>query len=134
MNKLTTEQLLKPRYKVIADWPPSCPYEIGQVVTIKEDVLTVEAQQRLYWDKYPHLFRKLEWWEDRSPDEIIQMGFVKDIGDGEVFKVQAAHPTRTNQFLLTNKPTPAHYAHMEHFNPATLQEYTEYLNTQTPKP
>lgn len=50
-------ELLKPRYKVIADYPGS-PFPVGFIM--KDDCES--------WSKYPANFRKLEWWEERDFD------------------------------------------------------------------
>ena len=63
---MTTEELLKPRYLVIADYPgmDDDGYYIGQV---KENI--AENYCKLL-DKYPHLFRRLEWWEMRDEKDM----------------------------------------------------------------
>lgn len=78
---MTPEELLKPRYKVIADYPGTC-FEIGEI--IQWDDRTTETQRRALIiqssaghgikteiaDKYPHLFQKLEWWQERKPEDL----------------------------------------------------------------
>ncbi len=91
------ETLMLPRYKVIADWPGVAGEVIaGQILTLDDEFV-----DDLYWvggepfteDKlkdYPHLFKKLEWWEERSPEEMPK--FVKCImGNciGRFYKVAA---------------------------------------------
>lgn len=82
---MTAEELLKPRYKVIADYPLN-PFTVGEVL-----LMTSEPDKRGYvlnnaprnvnarfikdYDKYPHLFKKLEWWENRKESEML--GYVK---------------------------------------------------------
>jgi hypothetical protein len=88
-NKLSNEELLKPRYKVIADYPYS-PYKIGDVVSFEKNRNASICQPPHYnefsgmnevidhmttaheFDSFPALFKKLEWWEDRKPKEIPQ--------------------------------------------------------------
>jgi hypothetical protein len=68
---MTTQQLLKPRYEVIADYPFS-PYKIGDEVIIiaKTNVVffakigDVEHLSSIDLSvNYPALFRKKGWWE-----------------------------------------------------------------------
>jgi hypothetical protein len=77
-TKMTVEELLKPRVKIIAPWPicskhtkPEDVPKVGQIFyleadgSISNDSIVVK---RVY--DYPHLFKKLNWWEDRSPEEM----------------------------------------------------------------
>ena len=72
---MNTEDLMKPRYKVIADYPGN----IWMVGTIMD--LDMSKQLVSFYDKYPHLFRKLEWWEERKiedmPEYVKCLGFVR---------------------------------------------------------
>ena len=63
------QELLKPRYKVIADYPDSV-FIVGEIL-----------RNPTYESKYPHLFKKLEWWEDRKPEEMPK--YLKHTYDGK---------------------------------------------------
>jgi hypothetical protein len=73
MNK---DELLKPRYKVIADWPEMRDRFKNQPIIIldKEDeegwFTTNGFYQQIFFEKYPHLFKKLEWWEEREESDM----------------------------------------------------------------
>jgi len=78
---MTTEELLKPRYKVIADYPKSL-YHVGDILNAgwrSEDLIYCDHDGPR-WRDYPHLFKKLEWWEDRKiedmPEYLKQTGMV----------------------------------------------------------
>lgn len=81
---MTTEELLKPRYKLIKDYP-DCIAPVGSILQddVESCIITtptgsVSIQSSYLFrnkDKYPHLFQKLEWWEDRKEDELP--GYVK---------------------------------------------------------
>lgn len=59
---LSPQELLKPRYKCIADWPFMPRHiKVGELVA---EVFIIKAA------KYPHLFKKLEWWEERKPEDM----------------------------------------------------------------
>ena len=60
------QELLKPRYLVIADYPGSY-YDKGEIV--EEDYFYAHEGGYHHSD-YPHLFRKLEWWEHRSKNDM----------------------------------------------------------------
>lgn len=57
------QKLLKPRYKVIASYPSS-KYEVGSTIE------NIGENYCMFLNEYPHLFRKLEWWEERRPEDM----------------------------------------------------------------
>jgi len=75
MNTVTPIIWNQPRLKVMADWPGNSSYKVGDVL--------VDYQSP--YSNYPHLFKSLDWWEERNLDQLP--GYVKN-STGEVFKVQ----------------------------------------------
>jgi len=85
--------LLKPRYEVIADYPGS-EYPVGLVLV--EDLPGHFSYQkdgrnwttRLKDINYPHLFRKMNWWENRTVEEMPKK--VKSMADEkcDVFEIE----------------------------------------------
>lgn len=73
---MTPDELLMPRYKVIAiDTTES--FQIGEILNHPpewNDYLWVTPDGKIifYPEKYPHLFKPLQWWEDRKPEEMPQ--------------------------------------------------------------
>lgn len=69
---MTTEELLKPRYKVIADYPFS-DFKVG-------DILNQDKKREWLWEynhseiskphAYPHIFKELQWWEERKENDM----------------------------------------------------------------
>lgn len=65
-----------PRYKVIADYPfSSC--KIGDIYTLNLNENSAKYIKdaggflnNINLDDYPHLFRKLEWWEGRKEKDF----------------------------------------------------------------
>lgn len=129
---MTPEQLLQPRYEVIADYPNS-PFTIGEILSDYGTLTRPSFIQRSSGnqirvdvvDKYPHLFRKLEWWEKRKPEDMPE--YVKYQNNYLVYKV-------VHNFIGLNKTMCKIYdgkinirRHYEFFQPATLQDYTDYL-------
>lgn len=143
---MTVEELMKPRYKVIADYPNS-EFEVGTIINFpnKSDYYTGsdEWESEFVKDKnkggqfkfcikkiepFPHLFKKLEWWEDRAiedmpeyvkciktPDQKIMPGdILKPIWNGIDGKTGGHYI-----FLYTNC-----------FIPSTEAEYTNYINSK----
>jgi hypothetical protein len=92
-NKPSPEELLKPRYKVIADYPNS---ELG-IGDLLMQYIAGSVWRHIWtsgeWtditihnpEKYPHLFRKLEWWEERTNEEMPQ--YVKGEYEGKVYGI-----------------------------------------------
>jgi len=67
---MSVEDLLKPRYKVIADYPGS-DYHIGEILDRDWGwVGNDEVGFKHHISHYPHLFKKLQWWEDRDEKDM----------------------------------------------------------------
>jgi hypothetical protein len=85
---MTIEELLKPRYKAISDYPNS-PYQLGQMVYISDTGNSFLCTQTNEYNRfseefedvsnyshidtikrYPHLFKPLNWWEERRAEEM----------------------------------------------------------------
>ena len=79
---MTIEELTSARYKVIADYPRSL-YKVGHIIHVSENL---EGFVFLTKDilKYPHIFKKMEWWEDR--DEKNMPKYLKYINSDIIFK------------------------------------------------
>jgi hypothetical protein len=90
---MTTEQLLRSRYKIISDYPGSI-FEVGQIV---EKHLYANGKQYIPNllqdpDNYPAIFQRLTWWQHRRPDQMPE--YVKCVATpdqiiqpGDVLKV-----------------------------------------------
>lgn len=130
---MNTEELLKDRYKVIADYPNS-PYTVGDVYKFKKKLRNSFyekengfSQTNLYApEKYPHLFRKLEWWEERTIDEMPE--YVRD-NNGRILNPK--------HFLNSwGKPVPKGCTHEGRFYsyssmlPSTETEYLTYKQSK----
>jgi hypothetical protein len=135
---MTPEELLKPRYKVIAEYPKS-PYPVGTIIRAdgqSEDLLYCDSNGPRCRD-FPHLFRKLGWWEERG--EKGMPGYVKE--DGIVYKVQEWHTDLAPKVSVFIDPK-IHTQFAEHATdgplygdilPATQSEYESFINNQTLK-
>jgi|ERR1044072_619177 hypothetical protein len=129
-----SNDLLKPRYKVIADYPGNA-YKLGDIITFVEDgcselIANYSAvngdRTRLMvakkeFDKYPHLFKKLEWWEDRSDEDMPEYYKHKDFG--WVAESVGIYDT-TICFRGRNDVIEWH---VQNLLPATEAEYLEYI-------
>lgn len=126
MSKLTVEELLKPRYEVIALYP-DCDFKIGQIIEFEDrdekGILTFRESE--YWspqdfDNYPHLFRKLSWWEKRSVEEMPE--YVKDEkGVGRI--TERMHKNLKDCIIVAFANGNGCCSHLDNWLPATELEY-----------
>jgi hypothetical protein len=136
---LSTEELMHPRYKVIADYPGNI-HPIGHIhghdINGTQNVMKLD-EWLAFHDKYPHLFKKLEWWEDREEKDMPQ--YVKLVMSN---RIQFVHKVeKWNGFNSNGQPLYRTYNRVNclmtycllGLDPATEQEYTEYLTQQTQK-
>jgi hypothetical protein len=130
MNKEVVEQqqvqeLLLPRYKVIADFPGNW-NAVGTIIEFGSS-----APLKVYCDggghevdKYPHIFRKLEWWEERTEEE--RPPYVKHIQTGQVFKT---HQSRMGYgFIKINERNSRDHLPSRQLLPATEAEFLNQQN------
>jgi hypothetical protein len=141
---MTTEELLRPRYKVIADYPGSI-FTTSDIVEFIKD--TNDPRRSVFWlvnkkvstgqsheffEHYPHLFRKLQWWEERKDGDIE---YVKR--SGRVFKFSGielwdTYPEKIGAFFLVIGEYDEIASNGS--EPATHEEYLQYINREKIKP
>lgn len=112
---MNTEELLRPRWKLIADYPDN-PDKIGAIYNPEYYL----ERNIAFFDKYPHLFKKLQWWEDRKPEEMPE--YVKHPRFDDVFKIVSIE-TKYMSVYLDDETFPRSLAH---FIPATKEEYLTF--------
>jgi len=123
------EQLLAPRYEVIADYPGSN-FTVGNIINASElnDMsMWLEVMGKKWVDnklsmfgKYPAIFRRLNWWEKRESSEMPE--YVKYTIRGFVFKYKD-HLTEDGRLVYGE-----YGFSLSSCLPATLEEYTNYIN------
>jgi hypothetical protein len=130
--------LMAPRYKVIAKWPRGS-FRVGLVFT--GNILTDLCKSVIECDQYPHLFQKLEWWQERKPEEMPEyLRVVTMINHknniGLIFK---AVPGGYNEYMPSGfTTTPDGFVSgfdnvlIKCFEPATKEEYDQYIKTVKP--
>lgn len=149
---MTPEELLIPRYEIIADYPNSpfkkgdilfkhtCEGADGYVYVIPHDFITSGSlTYECDVERFPKIFRKLAWWEDRKPEDLPK--YLKETDTGKVFE-----PTRyyisgvfsvyyTKQKEKSGKwkgePTPFNLNY-KFIAPASEEEYIAYAGEITP--
>jgi len=141
---MTQEELLAPRYEVIAPYPYS-PYKVGDLVGISDIGTSFHCTTTQQYsefdggnvhvenyfsikliDTYPHLFRRLNWWEKRNVEDI---GFVSvnsdwHYGVSKAVRILSDHWGNAVVRLEGWKFD----VQLRYCLPATLEEYTNYIN------
>jgi hypothetical protein len=119
---MTTEELLKPRWKVIATFPDNINYEVGSILDRNwcKYVNGEDASEGIVWEisDFPHLFKQLEWWEDRNEEDIPK--YVKN-KDGIILDMTISMPLAKSMKLVES--------FLSKSLPATREEYETYLKT-----
>jgi len=132
---LTTEQLMKPRYKVIAYYP-GCPFNVGNILMQAVD------NGKLFWSKletgewgaqvndihlYPHLFQPLQWWQERDVKDMPE--YVKHIQTGRVCRVADANEKYPSGFMIDYPMTECWIVYKDCI-PCTEAEYQQYIKSK----
>jgi len=85
---MTASELLKPRYEIIGN-APLLTNKIGEVITCNNPSGRIECQflfsgkVDISPDSYPLIFRKLNWWERRTAEQMPKkvMSMIDDKGN-----------------------------------------------------
>lgn len=126
---MTTEELLNPRYKVIAPYPNS-KYRMGEIINYTDQSGSVTSDTFCqFYDKYPHLFKKPEWWEERDEKDLPEYIWI----EGKVIKVKKWIIGQKSVWLNVQYPEPSFTMGSKFYptvSPATLEEYEQYLQSK----
>lgn len=127
---MNTEQLLKVRYKVIADYPDS-KFNEGDILVEQDEkafnqfTLYRNGKGIGFWNydfgKYPHLFKKLQWWEEREESDMPE--YVKT--DEAVYKNYGRGHTLVHLKVVDKEFACDMY--LEDLLPATKEEYENQI-------
>lgn len=121
---LSTEELLKPRYKVIADYPNS-DYHTGEIL---DRDWGFGFKHKI--SDYPHLFKRLFWWQEREENdmpEYVKIGDCMDEVEYEVIKVggYCEYHFHEGDFFGIKYKNGGGYITTD-LLPATREEYEQY--------
>ncbi len=125
MENNTPEELMKPRYLVIAKYPhmEQDQVGVGNVIRIYGMGFMFPDKVMELYDSCPANFRKLEWWEFR---EVLQMPeYVKTKAGNSVRKVESIC-LRTE--LITFEG--GKIRKLKQWFPATLTDYLNFKNKE----
>ncbi|AGO48579.1 hypothetical protein Phi18:3_gp067 [Cellulophaga phage phi18:3] len=86
---MTAKELLKPRFEVIAVYPLQ-KNEIGYIYETGENCIEyIVDSDKFDLREYPHLFRRLNWWEYRTKEQMpkkLKSMFCKDFHNFDLDK------------------------------------------------
>lgn len=129
-TKPSIEQLLKPRYKVIADYPLSL-LMIGDIVEMvtgsNEMWVCNRTGNRISFHpaNYPAIFKQLSWWEEREVGEMLGLVVKKISYPFTITKVNAPISIDGRFFVWDNMKNSVPF---QDYLPATEAEYLTYMN------
>jgi len=127
---MSIEELLKPRWKVIVTFPDNRNYEVGSVLDRDwcRYVNDEDESEGVIWkiSDFPHLFKKLEWWEERKVDDMPE--YIKPIRAQQyIFKV---YTIVGDIVSFANKNGGFSIDKLLVFLPATKEEYEQQYKNQ----
>lgn len=113
-------ELLAPRYKVIADYPGS-PFKINEV--IPPELILGNGL-----DRFPVIFKKLEWWQERDVSQMPR--YLKD-KDGKIGMFEQTYDGNLRgSVMVTFENGDATVRNINDFAPATETEYLNYIKSK----
>jgi hypothetical protein len=128
---MSNNELLKPRIKIINDWPGVAGIVIPNTIINVDDEFTDD----MFWiggepfliDKirdYPYLFKELEWWEDRYEKDMPKYLVRKHTTQKDVFKALKHNINATHGLGFTAEN--GHDKSYVNWLPATQEQYKAY--------
>jgi hypothetical protein len=153
MEILMKVDLLKTRYKVIADYYQGQRSIELNKVKVGDIFMNQMPQQTTVWrrvingqwdvetihnpQQYGNIFRKLEWHEDRKPEEMPEYVKWVEIGpfgtplelSGTIEKVEFYQPEGVKAFKVPSQTIPIR---VEYFLPATAEQFDHFINSKKP--
>lgn len=134
---MTNEELLVPRYKVIATWP-GMDYNVGNIILMFDDGSDELHSQDdgggfIQWDRFyksfPHLFRPLAWYEKREEKDMPEYIKMKN----RIYKVEEWNRNALGK--LTPSGTYTHYNGRNNTFPVQVSISVDWLfNAKTSAP
>jgi hypothetical protein len=128
---MTKEELLEPRIITIAE-DTSGNLIVGKIFGFDDEAGVYWTGKKAFTPeeiaKFPHLFRLLDWWEYRKPEDMPE--YVKQ-EDGKIFKVEKyvmCENGYIKMIFIDYYDLYCNEDNMCFFEPATEQEYNNFIN------
>jgi len=130
---MTKEELLRPRYKIIALWPFEPKTSIGNIFTRPDQYARVGQWSSMWhwWDElanHPHLFEPLPWWKDRKLEDMPEYVKVIETPDQKLIKGSVMKIIWINDGWGRSESGEV-FPYTNCFEPATSEEYEAYMQT-----
>lgn len=139
-TKTDIEALMRPRYKVIADYPLSNMYfNVGDILYWNEKYESYRIDEKKVAmnkdtvESYPHLFKPLAWYEDREASEMPAYVKHKSEFGGRVYKLSDAKESYGGINFMYDYPMTEHWVSLSECLPTTESYYLQYINNQNKK-
>lgn len=114
-----------PRVKMIAP-VPEYGMEVNTIITLGSDLMFILCPTYKInltgIRKYPHIYRELNWWEERTEDELLQVKYAKTLSGNSVRKVKTIE-LWWNKIILDGGKIKS----ISKWLPATEQEYVNKI-------
>lgn len=134
----SVQDLFIPRFKVIAN-DTSDNWKVGDILLLdqfdgrehlkyKERFIMLDhgVYHESFFNRYPHLFKKLEWHEERSASEMTGL-YVKTIKERNGY--DAVYKIEKWDFPYVFLEGEQYEMYVKHLVPATETEYNDYLQS-----
>jgi hypothetical protein len=138
---MTTEELMRPRFKVIADYPGS-KHQVGKIyikMDGREFYENIETGMAIGFDPkyYENIFRPLAWWEDRELPQMPE--YLKRVKVTPFMETPINSVIKVNKWFIDEDGKDAYFTwegnnelgnYPSTYSPATKQEYQSFINNQ----
>lgn len=124
---MSVEELMKPRWKVIADFPYNQAFDVGEIVTgIKhwnydhQYYIAPHPYDIFDPNDYPAIFKELDWWEERKEEDMpkfLKYGI-------NIYPVFCYHDKTVS--LIGKFPYGANMIDLRATLPSSKEEYEDY--------
>lgn len=137
---MTTEELLRDRYKVIDPYPCS-PYKVGDIIVPGKNQTNVMASENYQYaffmpvtelKKMPNIFQPLPWYAEREPGDMPPY-IKRKRSDGTIEVLRVLDPSCDRREFGHEDGTIEHrFVFNDGFGgmPATLEEYNEWKQSK----
>lgn len=118
---MTPEELMKPRYKIIADYPGNV-QDIGCV--FRSDLPS-------YFNKFPAISQPLPWYAERKPEDMPEYVWYKfmEHSTPKCMKVDKQFTSSLGEKNDKGFCTSGEFYSYSKTTPATSAEYEQYINS-----
>lgn len=121
-NKLSVQELMKPRYEVIAD------YSTSDVIGLEVGTIITKYNLFPFCESYRHIFKPLKWWERREASELPDYVSYKLVHDSisKIIKVDNHLKDSWGNYNERGFTADQIFYSYSKCEPSTFEEYESY--------